>query len=240
MDTSKELRYCPSCDQETPVFKELAGEYIMSSCDTCGLGIGVGPATQAEVRALQGGADSALGRIATAKRRATVGAVVERGVTQDARQDPRPRRPRPTKAAPLRQMRTVYVVDDSGFLRQVIGDLLVERQLCREVVGLDDGPAFLEALTKGLVSGDRPDLIVLDVRMPAMDGREAALAARTLETVFGSKKVPILFFSAVLCDAEFKDTLKTLGAARYIRKTDGDVQSLGERVAAVLAKLIGA
>lgn len=237
-------RYCPSCGQDAPVTKELSGAYVMYNCQHCGLGLGVGPATQAEVRALAGAAaDGALGRITTARRAQSIAPAVERGVPRDARRDPAPaREPAAVKGPPPeRQMRQVYVVDDSGFLRQVVGDLLVERQLCREVVGLDDGPAFLEALTRALESGERPDLIVLDVRMPAMDGREAAIAARTLETIFGvQKRIPILFFSAVLCDAEFKETLKTLGAARYIRKIDGDVQSLGERVAAVLAKLIGA
>lgn len=232
-------RYCPSCGQEVPTTSELSGSYVMFACAHCGLGLGISPATEARVRALTGGApegDGTLGRIATAKREQRVGDIVERHVASDARQDPRLKPP-----APLRQMRKVFVVEDSGFLRQVIGDLLVERQLCKKVVGFDDGPAFVEAFAQSLAEGGRPDLIVLDVRMPEMDGRAAALIARALEKAYESpKRVPILFFSAVLCDAEFKATLKTLGSARYIRKIDGDVQSLGERVAAVLAKLIGA
>lgn len=234
-------RYCPSCGQEVPTTSELSGSYVMFACAHCGLGLGISPATEARVRALTGSsstadADGKLGRIATAKREQRVGDIVERGVATDARQDPRLKPP-----APLRQMRKVYVVEDSGFLRQVISDLLVERQLCKEVVGFDDGPAFIEAYARGLANDERPDLIVLDVRMPEMDGRAAATLARALEKAFESpKRVPILFFSAVLCDEEFKATLKTLGSARYIRKIDGDVQSLGERVAAVLAKLIGA
>lgn len=231
-------RYCPSCGQEVPTTSELSGSYVMFACALCGLGLGISPATEASVRALAGGpsaADGKLDRSATAKREQRVGDVVERGVATDARQDPSLKPP-----APLRQMRKVYVVEDSGFLRQVISDLLVERQLCKEVVGFDDGPGFIEAYARGLSNDERPDLIVLDVRMPEMDGRAAATLARALEEAFESpKRVPILFFSAVLCDEEFKATLKTLGSARYIRKIDGDVQSLGERVAAVLAKLIG-
>ena len=236
-------RYCPSCGQDVPTTSELSGSYVMFACTHCGLGLGISPATEARVRALRGAASPAdrpsngrLGRVVTTKREQRVDDIVERGVAADPRRDAVARPP-----APLRQMRKVFVVEDSGFLRQVIGDILVERQLCKEVVGFDDGPAFIEALAKGLSTGQRPDLIVLDVRMPEMDGRAAALLARALERAFGtSKRIPILFFSAVLCDAEFKATLKTLGSARYIRKIDGDVQSLGERVAAVLAKLIGA
>lgn len=236
-------RYCPSCGQDVPTSKEFAGDYVMYACAHCGLGLGVGPATQAEVRAITAetpgipAGEPTLGRIQTTQRAQRISGAIERGVVNDPRQDPRSEaRPAP----PTRQMRRVAVVEDSGFLRQVISDLLVERQLCREVVGFDDGPAFVEAFTRGLSENDRPDLIVLDVRMPIMDGRSVARIVRTLEHTFGAKRVPILFFSAVLCDAEFKATLKALGSARYIRKIDSDVESLGERVAAVLARLIGA
>jgi CheY-like chemotaxis protein len=221
-----------------PTTKELVGDYVMLACAHCGLGLGVQPATQAEVRAITGDVprDPALGRIQTAQRAERITGAIERGVVHDPRQDPTPA----ATPAPARQMRRVAVVEDSGFLRQVISDLLVERQLCREVVGFDDGPAFIEAFARGLKQNDRPDLIVLDVRMPVMDGRSVAQIVRTLEATFEAKRVPILFFSAVRCDAEFKAMLKALGSARYIRKVDGDVESLGERVAAVLAKLIGA
>ena len=126
-------RYCPSCGQEVPTTSELSGSYVMFACAHCGLGLGISPATEARVRALTGNTpaaeDGKLGRIATAKREQRVGDIVERGVASDARQDPRLKPP-----APLRQMRKVFVVEDSGFLRQVIGDLLVERQDRKSVV----------------------------------------------------------------------------------------------------------
>ena len=137
-------------------------------------------------------------------------------------------------------MRRVYVVEDSSFLRQLTRDLLIERQLAREVSDLPDGPAFVEAFARAVKAGEKPDLVVLDVRMPGMDGREAAHAVRAIENVWQQKRTPILFFSAVLCDEPFKATLQALGSARYVRKQDEDIQRLGERVAEVLAKLVGA
>jgi DNA-binding response OmpR family regulator len=82
--------------------------------------------------------------------------------------------------------------------------------------------------------------VVLDVRMPGMDGREAAVAMRAIEAGFGLKRTPILFFSGVLCDEPFKALLAELKNAKYIRKAEGgDVKELGERIVAVLERLVG-
>jgi CheY-like chemotaxis protein len=147
----------------------------------------------------------------------------------------------PALGGPVRQMRRVFVVEDSTFLREVTRDLLTQRHLAREVVDCPDGSAFLEAFTRACDEDRKPDLVVLDVRMPGMDGREAAFTVRAIEAGFQiSKKTPILFFSGVLCDDRFKRLLQKIGNAKYIRKTDGgDVQELGERIVAVLERLVG-
>lgn len=141
---------------------------------------------------------------------------------------------------PVRQMRSVFLVEDSAFLRQVSRDLLTSRSLAREVVECADGLAFLEEFTRATVAGRKPELVILDVRMPEVDGREAAFALRAIEAGLGVKRTPILFFSAVLCDEPFKQVLVDLGNAKYIRKAEGgDVQQLGERIVAVLERLVG-
>lgn len=149
---------------------------------------------------------------------------------------------RATEGEALRQMGMVMLAEDSTFLRQITRDLLLSKQLCREVVDCEDGISFVEAYTRSLIEGERPDLVVLDVRMPKLDGRQAAFAMRAVETALGQKKrTPILFFSAMLCDEAFKAVLAELGNARYIRKSDdGDAQQLGNRIVSVLGRLVGA
>jgi len=138
-------------------------------------------------------------------------------------------------------MRRVMVAEDSALLRQVTRDLLIERQLVEEIIDCVDGASFIESFTRAVCEGNKPDLLVLDVRMPGIDGRETAYAARAIESGIGvGKRTPILFFSAVLCDADFKAALRDIGNARYIRKTENaDTQELGERIASVLERLIG-
>lgn len=225
---------------EVDLERSLESGYVMVACRTCGLGLGVRPATAAEVRELNGEAPDTLARVGVVKRGLT--AVVEKSA---ASADPRAEAPAPEPVAekpapPPRQMRRVFVVEDSAFLRALTRDLLLERQLAREVQDWPDGPAFVEAFARAVTANEKPDLVILDVRMPGMDGREAAFAIRAIETVCAQKRTPILFFSGVLCDEPFKESLKELTNARYVRKTDGDVQRLGERIAEVLGRLVGA
>lgn len=325
--------YCPSCGTTAPIEHSLEGEYLLSSCALCGLGLAVTRASRAVKQQYGATAHSSTGpmpglgtgplpgmgtgplpgvgtgpmpnlgsgplpnlgsgplprvpmppaRPAAARStgevpglrpaaaRATGGEMAGvrppsgplRPASGPLRTDSgavarTPSAPLPNAAAassvdtgmtgampvirgPVKQMRRVYVVEDSEFLRTVTRGLLDERQLAREVVDAADGQVFLEAYTRDLVAGQKPDLIVLDVKMPGMDGREAAHAVRAIESALGIKATPILFFSAMLCDADFKQTLVDLGNARYIRKGDGgDPAALGERIVSVLERLVGA
>ncbi len=142
---------------------------------------------------------------------------------------------------PVAQMERVYLVEDSAFLRQVTRDLLTDKGLAREIVECADGVEMVEAFARAAAAGQKPDLVILDVRMPELDGQQAAFALRAIETGLGVKRTPILFFSSLLCDEHFKGVLRTLGNARYIRKAEeGDVEKLGQRVVSVLERLVGA
>lgn len=80
--------------------------------------------------------------------------------------------------------RTVLVADDEPMVRGLVVRVL-EAQGCR-VLAADDGAAAVELLERG----ERPDLIVTDVIMPRLNGRQLydAAAARVPE-------VPVLFIS---------------------------------------------
>lgn len=251
MDT----KYCPSCGQEVPLERTLQGNYLMIACRNCGLGLGVKLASADELRKLSTPEQPSLARVEVVKRQRAISAVVEKPAPPDPRsaaprEAPPPPAPAPadieamkraTEGGPVRQMGQVMLAEDSQFLRQITRDLLLSQQLAREVVDCEDGVAFVEAYTRALAAGDRPDLVVLDVRMPGLDGQQAAFAMRAVETAMGQKRTPILFFSAVLCDEKFKGILQELGNARYIRKSeDGDPQQLGNRIVSVLGRLVGA
>lgn len=79
----------------------------------------------------------------------------------------------------------VLVVDDSATARVMVEGLL--RDAGFEVLGLPDGPAALEAF-----AAYAPDLVVLDILMPGMDGLEVCRRLRELES---GQRIPILFLT---------------------------------------------
>jgi DNA-binding response OmpR family regulator len=70
----------------------------------------------------------------------------------------------------------------------------------------------LEAVEKA--QQDRPDLIVLDIKMPRMNGYDAC---RRLKEIAGLEAVPIIFLSAKGQRQEIEEGM-SLGAADYILK----------------------
>ncbi len=85
-------------------------------------------------------------------------------------------------------MTTVLVVDDEPTLRSILVDVLVDEGYA--VVTARDGQEALEIFAR-----DAPDLVLMDVMMPRMDGPTAVRALRALPN---GTTVPIVLASAVM------------------------------------------
>jgi len=117
---------------------------------------------------------------------------------------------------------TVLVVDDDPDIRRIAA-LSLERIGGYRVVLAACGEDAL-----ALAARDTPDLVLLDVSMPAMDGPETL---RALRAVPGLDRVPVVFFTATSSDVEVARLL-ALGAAGVIAKPF-DVAELPRRVRAI-------
>ncbi|KJH66818.1 HD-GYP domain-containing protein [Chromobacterium violaceum] len=102
---------------------------------------------------------------------------------------------------------TVLIVDDAPECLAALGELL---QPHYRVLVANGGPAALR-LAEGPI---RPDLILLDVMMPEMDGREVFAGLRKREA---TAAIPVVFVTAM---NEWRDELLGLesGAVDYITK----------------------
>jgi DNA-binding response OmpR family regulator len=79
---------------------------------------------------------------------------------------------------------------------------------------------------------EQPDLIMLDVRMPRLNGYEAC---RKLKANEATKDIPVVFLSARGQETEIKHGLE-LGAVEYILKPFAP-DELQKRVASILSRL---
>jgi CheY-like chemotaxis protein len=101
----------------------------------------------------------------------------------------------------------VLAVDDEADNRELLVQMLETEGF--EVTCASDGPAAVAA-----VQAVAPDLVIIDYRMPGMDGLQATEALRTLEPPFTG---PILVLTASVFEQLDERAIRA-GANRYLRK----------------------
>ncbi len=110
--------------------------------------------------------------------------------------------------------KTVLIVDDEAHLR-----LLYENELRR--AGFDTLSAASAQQGLEFVDAMHPDLVVLDIRMPGMDGVEA------LQRILGSRNsVPVILNTAY---SSYRDNYMTWAADAYVTKS-GDLTELVQTI----------
>jgi DNA-binding response OmpR family regulator len=118
-------------------------------------------------------------------------------------------------------MSAVLVVDDDADIRDLVGELL--RRAGHEVIEAPDGESGLK-----LFYAQQPDLVVLDVSMPGLDGWEVLKRIRELSDL------PVLMLTARAEELEKVRGLRA-GADDYVTKPFGR-QELLARVDAALRR----
>ncbi len=111
-------------------------------------------------------------------------------------------------------LKTILTVDDDDDIRMV-GALVLKKKGGFNVTSKPSGQQALDYLNS-LADEDLPDLIVLDVMMPKMDGPQTLGAIRNL-TPHPIADIPVIFMTAK-CQPDEVERLISLGAANVIPK----------------------
>lgn len=125
----------------------------------------------------------------------------------------------------MNEKKKILVAEDEPDIRDLIAISL--RYADYEVIEAIDGK---EAVEKAV--GELPDLILLDVRMPNMNGYEACHLLKARDS---TREIPVIFLSARGQEAEIKRGLE-LGAEEYILKPFAP-DELYRRVGSILDRL---
>lgn len=118
---------------------------------------------------------------------------------------------------------SILIVDDDPGTCRLLA--LLMRHLGHQAAFVESGGKALEYL-----SNHRPDLMILDVMMPGIDGLEVLRRVRAdPDTV----DLPVIMFSA-MSDPQFCQSLRDRGANDYWVKASLDFRSLEQRLAAFI------
>jgi CheY-like chemotaxis protein len=93
--------------------------------------------------------------------------------------------------------RLVLVAEDDEVNALIVGAYLDALGVRHERVA--DGK---QAVSRALRETDRPELVLMDCRMPVMDGMAAAADIRRQERTLGLQRVPILALTATAAEAD--------------------------------------
>ena len=126
----------------------------------------------------------------------------------------------------MAERRKILVADDEASIREILSIQLA--RMGYEVLSAGDGIEALE-----LYEAEKPDLVILDVMMPRLNGLEACQKIRTLERKSG-RRVPIIFLTAR--DSTHDKTSAALSGGDEFVAKPGSLQELRERVEAALSK----
>lgn len=108
-------------------------------------------------------------------------------------------------------MPTALVIDDEPLIAQFLQDEVIPDWAVWSAL---NGVAALELLRRADLTQNRPDLIILDIRLPDMDGRDILLRVRKL-----CGAIPILPFTGIRSDEDsLPQYMRELGCAPLVRK----------------------
>lgn len=122
-------------------------------------------------------------------------------------------------------MKKILIIDDDKTFQKMIGDKLTS--LGYEIASAFDGE---EGLNKAI--SEKPDLILLDIRMPKLDGLSLLRTLRSLNKN-APLNPPVLIMSNLSTIADIREGV-ALGIRGYIVKSEASLDAIAKNVEAVL------
>ena len=104
----------------------------------------------------------------------------------------------------------IVIVDDNKFFRKTVCSILQEKTNLQVVAEAEGGLAAIQA-----VKNHRPEVVLMDINMPALDGLDAT---RIIATKFPDTKIIVFTMHT---DETFSDRAYKAGACHFLAKDCG-------------------
>ena len=120
----------------------------------------------------------------------------------------------------IENKKVILAIEDDDPIRKAIKDHLERKNF--KVFQADTGERGL-----ALVKAENPDLVILDLMLPGMQGEEVL---KTMNESGIIKKIPVIVLSAKGDDANINNCIKVLGARDYLAKANYTLKELVEKI----------
>jgi CheY-like chemotaxis protein len=148
--------------------------------------------------------------------------------------------PAPVRPAKRRQLARVWVAGFSGAVRSWFEQEL-GKSLEIEGRAFRNGEELLMALSESLGQEQAPDLIILDLRLPIINGINAAVAVRGYELGFNRlERIPMVFLFDPPDSSNFDKVLNFCQPAQAVSPCGDDEQCLKDRIGELTRELVRA
>ena len=101
----------------------------------------------------------------------------------------------------------VLVVDDSPMIRRIVGKIL--KECCFDVLMAENGEIGYDMTKKNL-----PDLVIMDIEMPVMNGIEATAYIKSDRS---TAHIPVLFFTSLGSEGDI-EMAREAGGSGFLNK----------------------
>ncbi len=133
----------------------------------------------------------------------------------------------------------LVIADDSKTLATLIRDFFADKGDFRHIYTAHHGGQVLEIVTDLWKKDHMIELIILDVKMPVLNGAQCAIALRWIERGFGfHRKTPIIFLSAYRASEDLKKVIEYCQPSHYLNKGKSEPEDMLKRLYTVASNLI--
>jgi CheY-like chemotaxis protein len=129
----------------------------------------------------------------------------------------------------------VVVVEDNAPDVLLIGECLASSSVPFEIIHFEDGEQAIDGLRAAVKEGVRPDMIVLDLNMPKVNGLQVLRAIKEEDMLSG---VPVVILTSSAAPEE-REQAERIGADRFLQKPF-DLYEFLDQVGGIVRELIPA